>query len=107
MRRKIRSLFAIFMLLSIISAFTPVALAQGEAIGPWADPDYPGDEQIDRKTGQLKAKSSPALPEQIQLMSRRMTGLVEFLQSEVVAYTGAWAMQMAQLLAGLILLFSF
>src|SRR5215475_1388451 len=107
MRRNIRSLFAILMLLSVISAFTPAARAQDQGIDPLADPDNPGSEQIDRRTGQLKAKSSPALPEQIQLMSRRMTGLMEFLQSEVVAYTSAWAMRMAQLLAGLILLFSF
>ena len=107
MRRNIRTLFAILMLLSFISALTPVARAQDQGIDPWADPDNPGGEQIDRRTGQLKAKSSPALPEQIQLMSRRMTGLMEFLQSEVVAYTSAWAMRMAQLLAGLILLFSF
>jgi hypothetical protein len=107
MRHKIESLFAILMLLSVISAFTPVVRAQEPGIDPWADPDYTGEEQIDRKKGQLKAKSSPALPEQIQLVNRRMTGLMEVLQSEVVAYTSAWAMRMAQLLAGLILLFSF
>src|SRR5262245_37399051 len=103
MRRKIESLLAILMFPSIISAFTPVGRAQ-EGIDPGADPDYPGDEQIDRKKGQLKMISSPALPEQIQLMNRRMTGLMEVLQSEVVANTSAWAMRMAQLLAGLILL---
>ena len=100
--RKIESLLTALMLMIVISAFAPTIRAQE----PWEDPES-GNEQIDRRTGQLKAKSSPALPEQIQIMSRVMTGLMEFLQSEVVAYMSTWAMYMAQLLSGLILLFSF
>ncbi|HZN12092.1 MAG TPA: hypothetical protein VFC61_10455, partial [Blastocatellia bacterium] len=40
-------------------------------------------------------------------MNRRASGLVAFLQSEVVAYFTAWAERMAQVLASVIILFSF
>ena len=41
------------------------------------------------------------------MMNRRATSLIQFLQSEVVAYFSQWSERMSQVLAGLIILFSF
>ncbi|MGH9838020.1 MAG: hypothetical protein ACREEM_04475 [Blastocatellia bacterium] len=71
---KLRSLLALLPLLSALGGFTGAAFAQE----PWNDPAA-AEEKIDRKTGQLKTKSSPTLPDQMQLMNRRATGLIQFL----------------------------
>jgi predicted transporter len=99
--KRIRVLFAILMLISVLSSFAATVCAQD----PWDDPSS-GGEQIDRKTGQLKAKSTPSLADQIQLMTRRFSGLMQFLQSEVVAHFSEWALYMAQLLSGLAILYA-
>lgn len=82
---KLRSPLALLLLLSALSGFTLAVSAQE----PWNDPAGT-DEKIDRKTGQLKAKQSPTLPDQMQLMNRRATSLIQFLQSEVVVYFSEW-----------------
>ncbi len=99
---KLRSPLALLLLLSALSGFTLAVSAQE----PWNDPAGT-DEKIDRKTGQLKAKQSPTLPDQMQLMNRRATSLIQFLQSEVVVYFSEWTERMAQVLAALLILFSF
>jgi hypothetical protein len=99
---KLQSLLALLLLVSALGGFTGSAFAQE----PWNDPAAV-EERIDRKTGQLKAKASPTLPDQMQLMNRRATGLIQFLQSEVVAYFSTWTERMAQVLAALLILFSF
>jgi hypothetical protein len=98
---KLRSLFALLFLCSALFGFAATAAAQEPNNDPAAN------EVIDRKTGQLKAKQSPSLPDQMQLMNRRSTQLIQFLQSEVVAYFSAWTERMAQALAALLILFSF
>jgi hypothetical protein len=99
--KRIRVLFAILMLISVLSSFAATVCAQD----PWDNPSS-GGEQIDRKTGQLKAKSTPSLADQIQLMTRRFSGLMQFLQSEVVAHFSEWALYMAQMLSGLAILYA-
>lgn len=102
LRRRTRAIFALILFLSIGVSFAATASAQE----PWEDQSA-SPENIDRRTGELKAKASPSLPEQMQLAGRRAQGLVAFLQSEVGAYFTAWAERMAQALAALIILFSF
>lgn len=100
--QSITALLTALLLALALSSITTTAHAQE----PWDDPNG-GQETVDRKTGQLKSKQSPSLPDQIQLMNRRATSLMEFLQSEVVTYFITWAFRLAQLLAGLVILFSF
>src|SRR5215207_10200566 len=99
---KFRSTFAILLLLFSLGGVSSKVLAQQ----PWEDPSSAG-EKIERSRGQLKEKASPSLPDQMQMMNRRATSLIQFLQSEVVAYFSQWSERMSQVLAGLIIIFSF
>jgi hypothetical protein len=92
---KLRSLLALLLLSFTLLGFAAAQEANNEP------------EVIDRKTGQLKTKQSPSLPDQMQLMNRRSTQLIQFLQSEVVVYFSQWTERMAQILAALLILFSF
>src|SRR5215207_2253306 len=99
---RFRSLFSGLLLLLALGGFSSSASAQQ----PWEDPGSVG-EKIERSRGQLKEKASPSLPDQMQMMNRRAASLIQFLQSEVVAYFSQWSERMSQVLAGLIILFSF
>jgi hypothetical protein len=99
---KFRSLFSCLLLLLTLGGLSSSVSAQQ----PWEDPGSTG-EKIERSRGQLKEKTSPSLPDQMQMMNRRATSLIQFLQSEVVTYFSQWSERMSQVLAGLIILFSF
>jgi hypothetical protein len=105
MRSQFRSLLILLLLFCAGGGATsPAAHAQEISSQPWECPECP-PEQIDRSTGGLRAKSSPGLPEQIQIMGRRMTGLMELLQNAVVRDFTDWAMSFSQILAGGLWLF--
>jgi hypothetical protein len=97
MKSKIRSISALLLLITAIGFPSLVVCAQ--------EPDP--NEVIDRQRGGLKAPSSPSLPNQIQLLGRRTSRLLEFLQNEVVKHFIDWAQRMAYILAGTFILFSF
>ena len=105
MRNRFRSLLFLLLLVCVAAgAISPTVYAQ--EYKPWECPECP-PEQIDRNTGRLREKSSPGLPEQIQIMGRRMTGLMQFLQDAVVREFTDWAMSFSRYLAGGLWLFFF
>ncbi|MBO0861805.1 MAG: hypothetical protein J2P21_25615 [Chloracidobacterium sp.] len=102
MKKRFRTLLIFLPLLcAAASDIAPAAHAQDvTASQPWDCIDCPTQEVIDRSTGALRQKSSPGLPEQIQIMGRQMTSLMQFLQDSVVKDFTNWAMSFSQMLAG-------
>lgn len=109
MKSRFRSLLILLLLFCGAGACAPPAVfAQSEQATqqPWECPECP-PEAIDRGAGKLRERSSPGLPEQIQIMTRRMTGLMDFLQNAVASHFTDWAMSFSQMLAGGLWLFFF